>query len=98
MVALDFSKSMLARDVYPSRLERAKRELERLKEAVPGLTRVAVLWNGANPVKVRDFDEVRGGAKALGMRVDSIEIRVASDLDTAQIVLKLIKAKYLKAE
>jgi putative ABC transport system substrate-binding protein len=57
--------------------------LEVLKEAVPGLTRVAVLWNGANPVKVRDFDEVRGGAKALGMRVDSIEIRVASDLDTA---------------
>jgi len=30
VVALDFSNSMLCRDVYPSRLERAKRELERL--------------------------------------------------------------------
>ncbi|MDX2018628.1 MAG: VWA domain-containing protein [Deltaproteobacteria bacterium] len=36
MVALDFSKSMLARDVYPSRLERAKRELERLMDHLAG--------------------------------------------------------------
>jgi Ca-activated chloride channel family protein len=36
IVALDFSKSMLARDVYPSRLERAKRELERLMDHLAG--------------------------------------------------------------
>jgi Ca-activated chloride channel family protein len=36
VVALDFSKSMLARDVYPSRLERAKRELERLMDELGG--------------------------------------------------------------
>ena len=36
VVALDFSKSMLARDVYPSRLERAKRELERLMDRLGG--------------------------------------------------------------
>jgi Ca-activated chloride channel homolog len=36
VVALDFSKSMLARDVYPSRLERAKRELERLIDSLAG--------------------------------------------------------------
>jgi Ca-activated chloride channel family protein len=36
VVALDFSKSMLARDVYPSRLERAKRELERLIDRMAG--------------------------------------------------------------
>jgi Ca-activated chloride channel family protein len=36
VVALDFSKSMLARDVYPSRLERAKRELERLMDRLAG--------------------------------------------------------------
>jgi Ca-activated chloride channel family protein len=36
VVALDFSRSMLAKDVYPSRLERAKRELERLIDRLGG--------------------------------------------------------------
>jgi Ca-activated chloride channel family protein len=36
IVALDFSKSMLAKDVYPSRLDRAKRELERLFDNLGG--------------------------------------------------------------
>src|SRR5262245_1585830 len=36
VVALDFSKSMGARDVYPSRLERAKRELEQLMDRLAG--------------------------------------------------------------
>src|SRR5262249_33557183 len=36
VVCLDFSKSMLARDVYPSRIERAKRELERLMDDLAG--------------------------------------------------------------
>jgi Ca-activated chloride channel homolog len=36
VVALDFSKSMLATDVYPSRVERAKRELDRLLDELGG--------------------------------------------------------------
>jgi Ca-activated chloride channel family protein len=36
VVALDFSKSMLARDVYPSRLDRAKAELGRLIDTLKG--------------------------------------------------------------
>ncbi len=36
VVALDFSKSMLARDVRPSRIERAKAELERFIEELSG--------------------------------------------------------------
>lgn len=36
VVALDFSKSMLAKDIYPSRIERAKRELERLMDRLSG--------------------------------------------------------------
>jgi len=44
VVALDFSKSMLAKDIYPSRLERAKRELERLMDRLAG-DRIG-LWPG----------------------------------------------------
>jgi len=36
VVALDFSRSMLAKDIYPSRLERAKRELEQLLDSLAG--------------------------------------------------------------
>jgi Ca-activated chloride channel family protein len=36
VVALDFSKSMLARDAYPSRIERAKAELGRLLDTLRG--------------------------------------------------------------
>jgi Ca-activated chloride channel family protein len=36
VVALDFSRSLLAKDVYPSRLERAKRELEQLMDGLGG--------------------------------------------------------------
>lgn len=36
VVALDVSQSMLARDVAPSRLERARADLARLAEALPG--------------------------------------------------------------
>jgi len=36
VVALDFSKSMLARDAYPSRIERAKAELARLIDSLRG--------------------------------------------------------------
>jgi Ca-activated chloride channel family protein len=36
VVALDFSRSMLARDVYPSRLERAKAELGHLIDTLKG--------------------------------------------------------------
>ncbi len=46
VVALDLSKSMLARDVAPSRIERAKAELVRLLEEEPGDRIAVVLFAG----------------------------------------------------
>jgi Ca-activated chloride channel family protein len=36
VVALDFSRSMLAKDIYPTRLDRAKRELDHLIDTLKG--------------------------------------------------------------
>ena len=49
VVALDFSRSMLAKDVYPSRLERAKRELEQLLDTRGG-DRVGVVAFAGEPL------------------------------------------------
>jgi len=57
--------------------------LELLKQAIPRLARVAVLWNAANRVKLLDFDKTRRAARALGLTVSSIEIRLVPDLEAA---------------
>jgi putative tryptophan/tyrosine transport system substrate-binding protein len=57
--------------------------LEVLREAVPKVSRVAVLWNAANPMKAFDFKETQGAAHALGLSVHSIELKAPNDLETA---------------
>jgi len=58
------------------------KRLELLKEAVPKITRVAVLYDPANPVTVQQSKEVlRVAARALGLTVRSWEVRVADDFE-----------------
>jgi putative ABC transport system substrate-binding protein len=57
--------------------------LELLKQTMPRLVRVAVLWNAANPVKLLDFDKTRRSAHTLGLTVSSVEIRSVPDLEVA---------------
>jgi len=57
--------------------------IEVLKDAVPKMSRVAVLWNSANPVKVIDFGETQRAAQSLRLTVSSIEVKLPSDLETA---------------
>jgi len=63
--------------------ELSGKRLELLKEAVRGLSRVAILWNAANPDKARDVEETQLQAKTLGLEVQSLEIRGPSDFDGA---------------
>ena len=55
--------------------ELSGKRLELLKEAVPGLSRVAVLWNAANPDKARDLEETQVAAGALRLQLQSLEVR-----------------------
>jgi putative tryptophan/tyrosine transport system substrate-binding protein len=62
--------------------ELSAKRLELLKQAVPGLSRVAVLWNPGFPSAVLSWEEIQGAAQILGVRVHSMEVRRADDLDS----------------
>jgi len=57
--------------------------LELLKEAVPQASRVAVLWNAANPGKVLEWQETQSAAQALGVTLQSVEVRTPDDFEHA---------------
>ena len=58
------------------------KRLELLKEAVPKLARVAVLYDPANPASVREVKEVLPvAARALGLTIQPWEVRAADDFE-----------------
>lgn len=59
------------------------KKLELLKEAVPGASRVAVLWNAAYPGKTLEFKDTQVAARALGVTLQSVEVRRPNDLPGA---------------
>jgi len=63
--------------------ELAPKRLDLLKEAFPHIARVAVLWNAANPAKLLDWREVQGAARALGVALQSREVRGPADFTSA---------------
>jgi putative tryptophan/tyrosine transport system substrate-binding protein len=61
----------------------AAKRVEILREAVPGASRVAVLWNPSNPSKIRDWDETQTAAQHFGIDVVSLEVRSRDDARSA---------------
>jgi ABC-type uncharacterized transport system substrate-binding protein len=59
------------------------KRLELLKELLPRLARVAVLWNAANPYSTRVFKQVQAAGGTLGIEVQSLELRSPDDFDGA---------------
>ena len=58
------------------------KRLELLKEAVPKIARVAVLYDPANPANVSEVKEVLPvAARALGLTIQSWEVRAADDFE-----------------
>ena len=62
--------------LYP---ELSTKRLEFLKDVVPGLSRVVVLWNAANPANASVWHETQAAARALGLRLHSQDVRGAQD-------------------
>lgn len=63
--------------------ELAGKRLELLKEIVPNLTLVAVMWNPGGRGSTVDWQEMQLPAKSLGLRLHPLEARSASDFDRA---------------
>jgi putative ABC transport system substrate-binding protein len=61
--------------------ELSGKRLDLLKEAIPQLSRVAVLWNAANPYKLSDLKEVQAVADALTVAVHTFPVRGLNDFD-----------------
>jgi putative tryptophan/tyrosine transport system substrate-binding protein len=59
------------------------KRLELLKETVPGLSRVGYLRNSDNPASRLTEEEITAAARALGLQIQTLEVRNTNDLDVA---------------
>ena len=73
--------------------EHAPKRLEILKEAVPGLARVAVLWDPAHADTY--YAELEKAARSIRMELVSVPVRNAADLDGLGAALKASRAQAL---
>lgn len=63
--------------------EASGKRVELLKEAVPRLTRLAVLWNSDNPVSRPELKETEAAAKSAGLQLQSVGVVKPSDFGRA---------------
>ena len=63
--------------------EIAGKHVELLRDLIPGIGRVAVLSNSTNPGAAVGVRYAEAAAKTIGLTLDNIQIRDASDLETA---------------
>jgi putative ABC transport system substrate-binding protein len=67
--------------------ETTAKSLEVLKEAVPGLASVAVLWDPATPSHGPALKAAETTARALGLKVHPVPVRSAADFDSAFLTM-----------
>jgi putative tryptophan/tyrosine transport system substrate-binding protein len=75
--------------------ELSGKRLELLKEVVPGLSRVAIIWNPDVRGAVLEYKETESAARSLRLRLHSVEVRRADDLNRAFSVLANGRAQAL---
>jgi putative tryptophan/tyrosine transport system substrate-binding protein len=63
--------------------EMAGKRLELLKEIVPKLSRVAVLWNPQGTTSTLNWKEIQLPARELGVKLHSLEVQSLNDFDKA---------------
>jgi putative ABC transport system substrate-binding protein len=61
--------------------ELTAKRLQLLKETLPALTRVTVLWSAANASVVQKLKQIQAVAPLFGVQLQPIELRATSDLE-----------------
>jgi putative tryptophan/tyrosine transport system substrate-binding protein len=64
-------------------LDLSGKRLELLKEGVPNLSRVAVLYDGGNPAKVNELREMQATARDLRIEIQPLDVRSPTDFESA---------------
>ena len=59
------------------------KRLDLLKEAIPRISRVSVLWNPDDPARVLEVRATQAAAERLGVRLQSTEVRSRSEIERA---------------
>ena len=59
------------------------KRLELLREVVPKVSHIAVLWNAARPIQVIEEGEVRAAARVLEIKMLSLGVRTREEIDDA---------------
>jgi putative ABC transport system substrate-binding protein len=63
--------------------ETSAKRLEALKKLIPGVSRIAVLWNPDNSAIVFAWEETQGAARKMGLPLQSHDVRSPNDFDAA---------------
>jgi putative tryptophan/tyrosine transport system substrate-binding protein len=58
------------------------KNLQLLKEVVPAVSRVAVLWNAGNPISALVMRETEAAARVLGLQIQSLEVHGPDDFES----------------
>src|SRR6266566_2786127 len=75
--------------------ELSAKRLELLKEAVPGLSRVAIVWNPDVRGAVLEYKETESAARSLHLQLQSVEVNRPDDFDRAFSALTTGRAEAL---
>lgn len=59
------------------------KRLELLREIVPALKRIAILFNGANPLTTPELENAEAAARTLGLTPFRVEVRRADEIEPA---------------
>jgi putative ABC transport system substrate-binding protein len=71
------------------------KQLQILKEAIPHASRVAILWNPANPGSALQVREVEAAARSLRIRLQHVEARGPEEFDSAFAAMARERAEAL---